>query len=276
MSLNKYKAMSNSAGISEGKLTEEFMFTIEVADIFLFENNIGCTDIVDGFVDGRSDGGIDFIFSNGEIVTLMQGKSTKNLSYEEAIAVFDKIIRTIEDFDNNEYGKYSKKLVSSYLNALDSVDDYNTIEIILCTNTLLSDRIKNNLETELQKDKYSNYKCIVYDAEEIERRKEIFEIESEFVDEDKLKTTEANNYLYFENSEGNKGYIFNVKASSIKKLYDKHTSKSLFSYNLRDFIGNKSVDNGINETISSERNNFWFYNINDFRRRFKLSLKFFY
>jgi len=260
MSLNKYKAMSNSAGISEGKLTEEFMFTIEVADIFLFENNIGCTDIVDGFVDGRSDGGIDFIFSNGEIVTLMQGKSTKNLSYEEAIAVFDKIIRTIEDFDNNEYGKYSKKLVSSYLNALDSVDDYNTIEIILCTNTLLSDRIKNNLETELQKDKYSNYKCIVYDAEEIERRKEIFEIESEFVDEDKLKTTEANNYLYFENSEGNKGYIFNVKASSIKKLYDKHTSKSLFSYNLRDFIGNKSVDNGINETISSERNNFWFYN----------------
>ena len=40
----------------------------------------------------------------------------------------------------------------------------------------------------------------------------------------------------------------------------KYGKTGLFSYNLREFISQKSVDDGIKQTIKQEKDKFWFYN----------------
>ena len=71
--MNKIQVMCESLNYAEGKLSDEFLFTIHMADLFYYKNNIGVMDIKAGFVDGRSDGGIDFIFANQETMYLLQG-----------------------------------------------------------------------------------------------------------------------------------------------------------------------------------------------------------
>lgn len=43
-------------------------------------------------------------------------------------------------------------------------------------------------------------------------------------------------------------------------MYAKHYNDGLFSYNLREHISQKNVDDGIENTIKREKDNFWFYN----------------
>ena len=45
---SKYVALCKSAKIAEGKLNTEFLFTVECADYFYFNKNIGENDIRDG------------------------------------------------------------------------------------------------------------------------------------------------------------------------------------------------------------------------------------
>ena len=58
------------------------------------------------------------------------------------------------------------------------------------------------------------------------------------------------------------GFIVNVKASSLKRLYQKFGKQGLFSYNLREYIKQQSVDDAIKATINDpkERINFWYFN----------------
>ena len=52
----------------------------------------------------------------------------------------------------------------------------------------------------------------------------------------------------------------NVSANSIKELFHAKRWNGLFAYNLRDFVRQENVDNGINNTIKNEPENFWYYN----------------
>lgn len=79
--------------------------------------------------------------------------------------------------------------------------------------------------------------------------------DDEFVASDFLTLFETNNKLTY-----NDGVIVNITATSLKKLYAKHSQKGLFSFNLREHISQKSVDSGIEETIKNDPSNFWFYN----------------
>ena len=65
---NKVYGLCESLGISKGKLTDEYLFTIHATDLFFYKQNIGTMDIKTGFVDGAGDGGIDFIYSDNEIL----------------------------------------------------------------------------------------------------------------------------------------------------------------------------------------------------------------
>lgn len=80
--------------------------------------------------------------------------------------------------------------------------------------------------------------------------------DKEFIEQDSIKLSDAKNVLKY----GNSGIIVNIKASSLKKLYTKHSKNGLFSYNLREHISQKNVDSGIENTIKKEKENFWFYN----------------
>lgn len=49
-------------------------------------------------------------------------------------------------------------------------------------------------------------------------------------------------------------------ASSLRALHNSFVDKGLFDLNIRRYIRNKFVDDGIRNTLDKERDNFWFYN----------------
>jgi len=156
-----------------------------------------------------------------------------------------------------EYGSLNSKLVTVYIEAYDSVPDNSDINIILCTKSKITDTTRKRFEKYVEDNNYTSYNCIIYDIDDIEKRYNILELEDEYVKEDKIHLCEASNKLIYDDESG---FIVNIKASSLKKLYNKYQGKGLFNLNLREHIPNKGVDSGIDKTIKNEPQNFWFYN----------------
>lgn len=252
----KVKKLAEKAGISQGKLNNEFIFTLQMVDYFYYNKNIGEQDIRENFVDGTSDGGIDYIFNNDDTMYLVQGKSSTNLSYEEIRNVFHKMDTTVNNFEKGKYDTYSDKLKSTFLNAYDDLSESKNITLVLFTNTIFTDELRSKVDELKKEDFLSNYTIEIYDAKDIEFKRLTALQDKEFINQDSIELAETRNVLKY----GENGIIVNIKASSLKKLYTKHSNNGLFSYNLREHITQKNVDTGIEKTIKSEKDNFWFYN----------------
>lgn len=251
----KIKEMCLKNGISEGRTSREYLFTINSVDYFYYNKNIGEMDIVEGFVDGNNDGGIDYILNKDDKMYLIQGKSSSNLSIEDIKNVFYKICDTIEKFDKNDFDGFNSRLKSVYLNRYDDLDENKNMELVLFTNTILDNKVISELEKFKNTERMSNYTITIYDKNDIDKKKIMLFQGEEFVREDSIELYETNNFLKY-----NEGLIVNIKATSLKKLYLKHNDKGLFSYNLREHISQKNVDSGIDDTIKNDPKNFWFYN----------------
>lgn len=249
----KILELAKRAKIPEGKLNDEFLFTIQMVDYFYYNKNIGEQDIRENFVDGTSDGGIDYIFNSDDVMYLIQGKTNNNLSYDDIKNIFFKMTTTVSDFEKGKYDSYNEKLKSTFLNAYDDLSENKNITLVLFASTTFSEELKFKIE-ELKKE--SNYNIEIYDGADIELKKTISTFEKEYIENDSLILSEARNVLKY----GENGIIVNIKASSLKKLYAKHSRKGLFSYNLREHISQKNVDTGIENTIKTDKDNFWFYN----------------
>ena len=254
-SIAKIREMCKNIGVAEGKMSDEYLFTIQCADLFYYRGNIGQVDIKTGFVDGSRDGGIDFIFGDSDTMYLMQGKTSDSLSLDDIKNVFRKIVETVVNFSDRRYDEYSVKLKAAFLNAYDKLNDDKNIELVLFTNTVLSEDTRRKIQEFSEEDTMSSYSLKVYDKNDIERKN--IE-ENELVSED---------YIIIDNSNQNhslvyddKGLIVSAKASSIKRLYDKWGQNGLFSFNIREHITQKNVDDAIDYTIRHEKDNFWYYN----------------
>ena len=259
--LKKIRHMCNNIGVSGGKQSNEFLFTLDCVDLFYYNKNIGEIDIKTGFVDGNNDGGIDYIYADNDTMYLIQGKSTSMLSNDDIKNIFSKMIDTIENFNNKNYDKYSKILKQAYLNAYDDLNDEKNIELVLFTNAEIAKDRKNELNSYMMNnDRYANYTISIYDGTDIDDKETILFQDSDLIKEDKIdlyfnKKGKNNRLDYGEN-----GTIVNVKASSVKRLFEKYGSSGLFSYNLREHINQASVDAKIEDTIKNEKDKFWFYN----------------
>lgn len=246
--------------IAHGKLADEFIFTISVVDMFYYKRNIGEIDIKSGFVDGPNDGGIDFIFSDTETLYLIQGKSTDFLSIEDIKNAFRKMEETICNFEDKKYDQYSKALKSAFLNAWDDLNDDKNIELVLFTNTVINEEMQKQISDFAKSDKFNNYKINVYGKEEIEEKDALLYSDSDLIDEGfiEIVLNEENKSNILSYNED--GIIVNAKASSLKNLYNKYGKTGLFSYNLREHISQKNVDDAIDNTIRTDKDQFWFFN----------------
>lgn len=263
--------MCKDLNFSKGKLTDEYLFTLDAVDIFYYKKNIGQVDIKTSFTDGPNDGGIDYIYVDNDTMYLIQGKSSEQITFDEIRNAFFKMITTIEKFEEKKYDNYSQILKTVYINSYDDLNDDKNIELVLFTKTMLSDEIRRKLKG-LTNDSMKDYKLTVYDKEDIEERESIIAQDSDLIEEDKieimLNDTNQNNVLSY----GENGILVNAKASSVKHLYEKYVYRGLFSYNLREHINQKNVDDAIDRTINKEKDKFWFYNngitigCEDFRR----------
>lgn len=252
----KIKELAKKAGISDGKLNNEFLFTIQMVDYFYYNKNIGEQDIRENFTDGNSDGGIDYILNKDDIMYLIQGKTTETLSYDDIRNVFFKMDTTVKSFEKIKYDLYSEKLKSTYLNAYDELSENKNITLVLFTKTEFNDELRAKIDNLKKEEFLINYNIEIYDGKDIELKKMTLSFDKEFIKQDAIKLSDAKNVLKY----GENGIIVNIKASSLKKLYAKHSKNGLFSYNLREHISQKNVDSGIENTIKREKENFWFYN----------------
>lgn len=257
----KIRTMCDELNIAEGRKTDEYLFTIEAVNLFYYRDNIGTVDLKEGFTDGANDGGIDFIYSDSDTMYLIQGKSTNKLSNEDIKNLFYKISDTISDFQERKYSNYSKKLKAAYLNAYDNLNDNKNIELVLVTNTILEEDIRHKVQDlAINNEKLNNFTITVYDRGDIDLKKALTYQDSDLIEYDSIDLLLNKNNKYDQLAYGENGIIVNIKASSLKKLYDKYEAVGLFSYNLREHISQKNVDDAIDETIRNERDNFWFYN----------------
>ena len=260
--LNKGKILEMCKRLSfpDGKMTDEFIYTIQAVDLFYYKNDICQSYIKEGYTDGANDGGIDFIYNDSETMYLVQGKTSKKLTYEDIKNLFVKMTDTVKDFNDKKTESYSSQLKTAYRNAYDDIDDNKNIELVLFTNTEINDSLRNKIQEMSKKEPFDEFKISVYDENDIMIKEAILEQDADFIPEDKIELFfdkgKKNNALQY----GDNGIIVSVMASSLKKLYDDYKSKGLFSYNLREHIEKKKVDDDIDKTIKNEKENFWFYN----------------
>lgn len=185
--LKKIRHMCNNIGVSGGKQSNEFLFTLDCVDLFYYNKNIGEIDIKTGFVDGNNDGGIDYIYADNDTMYLIQGKSTSMLSNDDIKNIFSKMIDTIENFNNKNYDKYSKILKQAYLNAYDDLNDEKNIELVLFTNAEIAKDRKNELNSYMMNnDRYANYTISIYDGTDIDDKETILFQDSDLIKEDKI------------------------------------------------------------------------------------------
>ena len=164
----KIKGLAKKAGISDGKLNNEFLFTLQMVDYFYYNKNIGEQDIRENFVDGPSDGGIDYVLNKDDIMYLIQGKTSESLSYEDIRNIFFKMNTTINNFEKIKYDSYSEKLKSTYLNAYDDLSENKNITLVLFTKTKFNDELKSKIDEMKKEDFLSNYNVEIYDKKDIE------------------------------------------------------------------------------------------------------------
>ena len=238
-----------------GNQSDEYMFNLNCVDYFFFGKNIGEVDIKDGFTDGAGDGGIDFIYDDGEKMYLIQGKSQSDLKYNDIRDLFMKILETVNNFSTGNTDDYNSNLKAIYKNTLDKLDDPE-IEFVLFTNTELDKSLLSKIEQLNHNGELENYKLVAYGKDEIESKQLTVDGEVMSVDKGEL-TLETKNYLEYQDG---RGAIFTIKAYSLKDLYEKKKDDGLFGYNLREQISQANVDDEIDKTIAGDKDNFWFYN----------------
>lgn len=258
---DKIVSILDSLHFPDGKKTEEYTFTLEAVDMFYYKRNIGAADIKIGFVDGSKDGGIDYIYSDDETLYLIQGKSSEGLSLEDVDNALNKIAKAFNKFKDRKYDELNEAVKTALANAYDDLTEDKNVELVLFTNTSFDKEARKKIEDIVNQEPLNKFNVSVYDKNDIALQKAIEEESSDLVAEGELRLELGDdknaNRLAFGDG---KGIIVNIQASSLKALYQKYNKHGLFSYNLREHITQKNVDDAIDETIKKDRKNFWYYN----------------
>ena len=260
---NEIKKIIELAKIRGEELTEERAFDFLVCALTCY-NSLDYSKywyeiINQNITDGANDGGIDFVFYDDENskVIIGQNKYSKNCDVNGVVSEIDKINSTIRNFKNNNTSNYSKILKERYLNVIDRLNDENegNIEIVFASLSSFNiTKVESRVEHNSQ---YSE--LLFYSENEIEKIIEDLQTSLNVVEEFKFDIDQSKNVLEYR-SINFEGSVLNISANSLKKAYDKYESKGLFNLNIRRYIKSKSVDDGIINTITHDKDDFWFRN----------------
>ena len=246
-------------------ISEENAFEYLALQFFCFKTNDideKIFDIKNSITNGPNDGGIDFVFYDEEEqkVILGQCKYTENMNLNEIVSELNKMSSTVENFKKGLTGSYNQKLKNILQNALDRLTEENVGNVeywIFTTSVFNENEVDNKIEKEHSL--YSKEMVSIFGLEDISSKiKETIE-KNNTVSEFKLQLDKANNVLNYTSDEIS-GIMVNISSSSLVKMYNKYKDDGLFDLNLRKYIRNKTVDEGIKNTLDKDRDNFWFYN----------------
>lgn len=263
--LNELRSIEEELEKSNKKVTDENAFEYLAMQFFCYKiKNIKpkLYDIESSITNGPNDGGIDFVYYDDEEskVVLGQCKYTENMKLNDIISELNKMSSTVENFKKAYTGTYNKKLKTNLQNALDRLPDESAGNVEYCIFTT-SDINQNDVTNKLHAEHnlYSKDMVSVYGVSEINSQiKELIE-RAKTVNEYKIEIDYPHNVLQYETDNVSE-IMVNMSSESLVRMYDKFKDEGLFDLNIRKYIKNKTVDEGIKETLDKERDNFWFYN----------------
>lgn len=193
-------------------------------------------------------------------MVVCQAKLTSSLSHEEINTEFTKMHGTVENFRRANTGLYNQTLKQALQNALDRLPEDNSGNVeyrVFTTAEIDTDAVKKKIST--LSPSYPLDSIIVDAIDDIEQQIQKVNGSLTTVQEAKIQIDTPRNFLTYESAES-RGIMCNVSSQSIVKLYNKFYSAGLFDLNIRRYIRNTMVDNGIKKTLDSNRANFWFLN----------------
>lgn len=263
--LNELRSIEEELKKSNKKVTDENAFEYLAMQFFCYKIKSikpKLYDIESSITNGPNDGGIDFVYYDDEEskVVLGQCKYTENMKLNDIISELNKMSSTVENFKKANTGTYNKKLKTNLQNALDRLPDESAGNVEYCIFTT-SDINQNDVTNKLHAEHnlYSKDMVSVYGVSEINSQiKELIE-RAKTVNEYKIEIDYPHNVLQYE-TDNVSGIMVNMSSESLVRMYDKFKDEGLFDLNIRKYIKNKTVDEGIKETLDKERDNFWFYN----------------
>lgn len=247
------------------ELSEEAAFEYLIMQYFCYKTKdikSKLYDIDSAITNGTDDGGIDFVYYDDEEakVILGQCKYTEKMQLNDVISELNKMSTTVENFKNSNTGSYNQKLKKNLQNAIDRLPDDNSGNVEYCIYTISSFN-EQELDKKIQSEKniYSKDMVSIYDNDSIYVQIKAMVEQTQVVKEYKLAIDKPNNVLKYETNSIT-GYMVNISSESIVGMYNKFKDEGLFDLNIRKYIRNKNVDEGIKHTLDKDRQNFWFYN----------------
>ena len=217
------------------------------------------------FTDGSNDLGIDAIVERDDQqeISVVQSKRTDSIDYDTLQNAFHKLDDALQTLENSVAPRCNERLFLAYDNKIRAQTQNTKIELVFVTTGKIKDDLKERVHKSIQQSKLDDdYKIKICDRDEIDNR--VLEIDQ------KVEWVKHGEFDYDKHSgvvkygmPGNdvvNGYICSVKASHLRKLFIKYRNYGLFSQNLRRYIPNTKVDQGIDHTIKNNPNEFWFKN----------------
>ena len=244
-------------------LSDEHLFGIMCVAYFYYDGGITKSQFENMFTDGQYDGEFDFILNDEQSDTndlvLVQSKSTRdNLSKDKILDIFDRMNRNFIKLRNAHYEDFNDKVKSAYINCYDQKSDLANDCLVLFTAYNPTEKVKRLIESEIQnKRELKNYKVIIYYGSDIKAQISSVNNPKDYIEYASIKYFKNQGKVILENEQG---AVVNISAVDLKRLYSCYASYGLFNRNLRFYIRQKKVDEGINRSLKTNREQFWFLN----------------
>lgn len=263
--LNKISSMRSTYQILRDK-SDSVVFSALCVKCIFYKNpslTLRDDDILSLLVDGPYDGGVDVLLTdpNSEESDLVLGQSKfyeSAMSEQDIIDALLKMAFFYKDMRSGHYEQVNQTVQRRFLSLCSEMSEDSKVHFVLYTSAP-----KNRIRVERVKSKFLNQICeycpnsdvdIYFGNDIVEEIKEL-ESRRPSVEYGKLRIDHPDNYLSF----GGDAVIVNVSAYSLKQLYAQH-STNLLARNLRYHVAGRSIDKGINNTISDAPDEFWYRN----------------
>lgn len=245
--------------------SDEYVFQALCIKANLYKNpanTLSEDNLKEMIVDGSYDGGVDILLTDPNSqedsdLVIAQCKYYAKISSEEVLNAVCKMANFYKDMISGDYRQISDRVQRRFFSLQSDLSDEAKIHFVFYTssaqNSINTKRIDKKLK-EMFSDP-SKIELSLYFSKDIEE--EIKESESlrPSVESGKICIDRAGNILTY----GEEAVIVNVSALSIKKLYGAN-GVNLFAGNLRYYIKNRDIDQGIETTIREEPESFWLKN----------------
>ena len=224
---------------------------------------ISSEDIEAGYVDAANDYSIDFIHKDDSNVVIIQSKYHKETagSSREQVADFKNCINRLIEKPSKPNKKLQEAL--SFLNletdniylkflnfGITTAQTKEEAEIPLAFSNEI-DGLKDRVEFEFIDEQILSEKIRMLDSDRVDKDKKV----KIYSFGERGKRSEIINIV----AGSYKSFVMTVDANQIISLYS-NTKNSIFSYNIRNYIGSTQTNKKIVESAKNDASNFYLYN----------------